>query len=42
LCCFVDNYSAQRFYFAQQFEIVTEQKNEELPFEEYVMRWDAN
>lgn len=40
LCCFVDNYSAQRFYHAQDFEVVGEQTNAELPYEEYVMRWD--
>jgi len=42
LCCFIDNYQAQRFYHAQDFEIVQEQQNTELPFEEYVMRWVGN
>lgn len=41
LCCFTDNYNAQRFYFAQDFEVFAEQKNEKLPFDEYVMRWPA-
>lgn len=42
LCCFVDNYEAQRFYHAQDFEIVQERENDELPHDEYVMRWDLN
>ena len=41
LCCFVDNYNAQRFYFSQDFEVVSGQINEELPFDEFLMRWDA-
>jgi len=41
LCCFTDNYNAQRFYFSQGFEVVSEQRNDKLPFDEYVMRWDA-
>ncbi|TCS43924.1 GNAT family N-acetyltransferase [Reinekea marinisedimentorum] len=40
LCCFVDNYQAQRFYHYHGFEIVREQANKELPFDEYVMRWE--
>jgi putative acetyltransferase len=39
LCCFVDNYQAQRFYHAQDFEVVHEQPNGEVPFDEYLMRW---
>lgn len=41
LCCFTDNYQAQRFYHALGFEVVQEKTHEELPFEEYVMRWAA-
>ena len=41
LCCFIDNYQAQRFYHAMDFEIVQEQHNRELKFDEYVMRWAA-
>jgi putative acetyltransferase len=41
LCCFVDNYEAQRFYHAQDFEIVLERVNDELPHDEYVMRWEV-
>lgn len=40
LLCFTDNYQAQRFYFSQLFEVAGEQKNEHLPFEEYIMRWE--
>lgn len=39
LCCFVDNYSAQRFYHAQDFEVTDERSHHEVPHEEYVMRW---
>jgi putative acetyltransferase len=41
LCCFMDNYQAQRFYHAQDFEIVKEQTHAELPFDEYLMQWVA-
>jgi putative acetyltransferase len=41
LCCFIDNYEAQRFYHAQDFEVIQEQTNLELPFDEYLMRWVA-
>lgn len=40
LYCFVDNYSAQRFYHSQGFEVVREQTHAELPHDEYVMRWN--
>lgn len=39
LVCFVDNYQAQRFYHSLGFEVVLEQNNAELPFDEYLMRW---
>jgi len=39
LCCFVDNYPAQRFYHAQGFDITDEKNNDRLPFDEYVMTW---
>ncbi len=39
VCCFVDNYHAQRFYHSQDFEIVEERQHSELPFEEYLMEW---
>ncbi|MDX1343363.1 MAG: GNAT family N-acetyltransferase [Reinekea sp.] len=42
LCCFVDNYQAQRFYHAQDFEIVEERGNSELPFDEYRMLWQSS
>lgn len=42
LVCFVDNYQAQRFYHAQGFEVVLEQNNAELPFDEYLMRWERH
>lgn len=41
LCCFIDNYLAQRFYYALGFEVVQEQTNKELPFDEYLMHWAA-
>lgn len=39
LCCFVDNYFAQRFYFALDFEVLEERGHAELPLEEFVMEW---
>lgn len=38
---FKDNYIAQRFYFAQGFEVVEEGPHPDLPFNEYLMRWPA-
>ena len=39
LCCFVDNYFAQRFYFALGFEVLEERGHAKLPLEEFVMEW---
>jgi putative acetyltransferase len=39
LYCFVDNYQAQRFYYYHDFEVIHEQSNKVLPFDEYLMRW---
>lgn len=36
---FIDNYVAQRFYFAQGFDVVEEGAHPDLPFDEYRMRW---
>jgi len=41
LCCFTDNYTAQRFYHAQGFEVISERSHPKLPFDEYLMRWQA-
>lgn len=41
LCCFIDNYEAQRFYHAQSFEVVQAQPNDRVPHDEYLMRWSA-
>lgn len=38
---FRDNYIAQRFYFAQGFEVTEEGEHPNLPFDEYRMRWPA-
>lgn len=42
LFCFIDNKQAQQFYKAQGFTITHEKANDQLPFEEYVMKWVAS